>query len=556
MEETLEQRIARLEAENAALRRENEGLSAANEGLSAANEALSAEKERISAEKEAVMAEKDALERDFAELQRKFADAVRELERKSMHGKRQAYERFVTTAEPSEKAPPSPINEAESISDAKPRKRRGRPKGSRNYGGWDLASMARETVTNDVAPKLIAEGYEPVRIGEDVSYLIRVRKDVEVVRVVTPKYRVESRPGEIFQALSPSKYPHSACTPSLAADIVNAKYNLDVPIYRYAGYLNSLGIPLSEMDLTNFVRRTDSLLSPLYEAIRSSLISGGSNVVHADETPIEVLDYLRREGEEKRKNGYVFAYVSSFYDNPVYLYDFSQTRETEGTARILDGFKGFLVVDGYGGYDQFASKGIRIQRCYAHIRRKFYDIWKVLSPEEKKTSKAGEMVRRIDRLFREERKMADAKLTPAQILQRRRSKEYMEVVDAIYSFLHEIVPEPGAPIEGAVKYFLGCEEESKTFLLDGHVPISNNKAERSVKPFAIMRRNVLFCKTESGAEIAARLFTIVQTAKANGLIPEKYIEWCIESSDRPAGELLPWSKEVPDTAKAIRKASR
>ena len=325
-----------------------------------------------------------------------------------------------------------------------------------------------------------------------------------------------------------------------------------MPIYRYAGYLNSLGIPLSEMDLTNFVRRTDSLLNPLYEAIRSSLISGGSNVVHADETPIEVLDYLRREGDERRKNGYVFAYVSSFYGNPIYLYDFSQTRETGKTAQILDGFKGFLVVDGYGGYDQFTSKGIRIQRCYAHIRRKFYDIWKVLSPEQKKASKAGEMVRRIDRLFREEKKMADAKLTPAQILQRRKSEEYMGIVNAIYSFLHEIVPEPGTPLEDATKYFLGCEEESKTFLLDGHVPISNNKAERSVKPFAIMRRNVLFCKTESGAEIAARLFTIVQTAKANGLIPEKYIEWCVESSDRPASELLPWSKHVPDDVKALK----
>lgn len=162
------------------------------------------------------------------------------------------------------------------------------------------------------------------------------------------------------------------------------------------------------------------------------------------------------------------------------------------------------------------------------------------------------MVRRIDRLFREERKVADAKLAPAQILQRRRSKQYMEAVDAIYSFLHEIVPEPGTPLEDAVKYFLGCEEESKTFLLDGHVPISNNKAERRVKPFAITRWNVLFCKTESGAEIAARLFTIVQTAKANGLIPEKYIEWCIENSDRPADDLLPWLKHVPDDVKALK----
>ena len=104
---------------------------------------------------------------------------------------------------------------------------------------------------------------------------------------------------KIYQAIKDDVYPHSVCTPSLAADIINAKYNLDVPIYRYSKYLNSQGIPLSEMDLTNYVKRSDDILLPLYTAIKDRIINQTAKVIHSDETPIEVLDYLKNE---TRKN--------------------------------------------------------------------------------------------------------------------------------------------------------------------------------------------------------------------------------------------------------------
>ena len=105
-----------------------------------------------------------------------------------------------------------------------------------------------------------------------------------------------------------------------------------MPLYRYAKYLNSQGIPLSDMDLTNYVKRSDEIILPLYTAIKERLINQTANVIHSDETPLEVLDYLKHKN---RKNGYIFAYVSSFYDNPIYLYDFNETRETNKTQSLL-----------------------------------------------------------------------------------------------------------------------------------------------------------------------------------------------------------------------------
>lgn len=484
------------------------------------------------------------LERDFADLQEKYNKLLKDIESKTHIIKVQNHNKYYSSKEKAfvdenKKDASSPINEIEvNLS------KKGRPVGSKNFASIDLESLVKETVTYDIASELINKGYKLARVGEDVSYLVKVGKEIKVVKVVTPKYiRNDVKEERIYQAVKEGVFPHSLCTASLAADIINAKYNLDVPIYRYSKYLNSQGIPLSEMDLTNYVKRSDGILEPLYKAIRDRLINQTTRVIHSDETPLEVLDYLRNEN---RKNGYVFAYVSSYYDNPIYLYDFNKTRETDRTQELLEGYKGYIVADGYAGYDELTNRGIKIQRCFAHIRRKFYDIVKVLNDEQKKVSVANEMVRRIDRLFAKEAELKANGKTPLEITKIRKSDGYLKIVDDIYGYLHSINPEEGTPLEAAVKYFLNNEEESKTFLEDGHIPISNNICERAIKPFAIMRRNVLFAKTEKGASISGRLFTIVQTAKANGLIVDKYIEYVLEKITKaPIEDLLPWSEKLP-----------
>ena len=266
---------------------------------------------------------------------------------------------------------------------------------------------------------------------------------------------------------------------------------------------------------------------------------------------LDIIHLIKKERQrykksEKRKNGYIFAYVSSYYDNPIYLYDFNKTRETNKTDDLLKDYKGYMVVDGYSGYDAFKNKGIKLQRCFAHIRRKFYDIVKVLPDDLKKVSAANEMVKRIDKLFFYEAKFKADRLSPIEIQKMRESKEFKDALDDIYIYLHSIKAEEGTPLYDAVKYFINIEEESKTFLHDGHIPISNNICERAIKPFAIMRRNVLFAKSENGASISGRLFTIIQTAKANSLVVDKYLEYVIDNISKvPIDDLLPWSEKLP-----------
>lgn len=485
------------------------------------------------------------LEREFADLQEKYNKLLKKIETKVHIIKVNNHNKYYSTKENSfvnenKVDASSPINEVEvNLS-----KKKGRPVGSKNFANIDLESLVKETVTLDIAKELIKQGYKLTKIGEDTSYLVKVEKEIKVIKVVTPKYiRSDIKEEKIYQAVKDDVFPHSVCTASLAADIINAKYNLDVPLYRYAKYLNSQGIPLSDMDLTNYVKRSDELLEPLYKAIKDRLINQTANVIHSDETPLEVLDYLKKEN---RKNGYIFAYVSSFYDNPIYLYDFNKTRETNKTKTLLDGYNGYIVTDGYAGYDELTNKGIKIQRCFAHIRRKFYDIVKVLNEDQKKISVANEMVKRIDRLFMEEAKLKSNHKSPLEIKDIRNSDDYMKIVNDIYDYLHEINAEEGTPLDTATKYFKNVEEESKTFLLDGHIPISNNICERAIKPFAIMRRNVLFAKSEKGASISSRIFTVVQTAKANALIVDKYLEYALRYINKvPIEDLLPWSEKLP-----------
>ena len=124
-------------------------------------------------------------------------------------------------------------------------------------------------------------------------------------------------------------------------------------------------------------------------------------------------------------------------------------------------------------------------------------------------------------------------------------KKILHHFNDIYNYLHSIEYEEGIPLEKAIKYFLNLEEEPKTFMLDGRIPISNNICERAIKPFTIMRRNFLFSKTETGANISARLFTIVQTAVANGLSPEKYLTYVLENiNSHKILDLLPWSDHI------------
>lgn len=484
--------------------------------------------------------ELDEAKGELRETRRKLQKALKKLDAKTHIIKLNNHNKFYSSKENNKE--PIVINEAEEQA----KKKRGRPKGSKNFEKLDLEALAIKTIVNDSDTICKSCGSTMNKIREDVSYKIEVKPaEYQVIKIITPIYACK-KCKKIVEAQSTSVFNHSTCTPSLAANIINAKYDLGVPLYRYSKYLNDRNIPLSTMTLSNYVLATDELLKPLYDAILSNLVNSSSKVINVDETPLEVLDYAK----ENKKNGYIFAYVSSYYDNPIYIYSFNKTRETNETKMFLKGFKGYLVCDGYAGYNDVACDDVKIQRCLVHVRRYFYDIVKTTPRTLLKDSVACEMVNKIDRLFNEESKFSSSKLGPAAIYEKRHSEEYQIMVNDVYNYLHSINAESGIPLAKAVNYFLKVEEETKTFLQDGHIPLSNNICERAIKPFTILRRNFLFSKTENGANASARLFSIIQTAKANGLVVESYLNYVINSINKiPIEDILPWSDKLPENLK-------
>ena len=485
----------------------------------------------------------DVLKRNFQEMEIAYNKLLKEYDKKNFTIKKFNHEKFCSKAENLNKTK-IVINEAES---KKPKGKPGRPKGSKNFEKIDLEALVTEVVYNEPKTKICEFcGDSLKKFDEDITYKIkRIPPKFEVIKVITPVYKCE-KCNKIIQATSEHPFYHSPLTASFAANIIDAKYNLGVPLYRYSRYLNNHGMPISVPDLSNYILYTDRLLQPLYNKLLDSLIHTEANVIFADETSLRVLNL-----EDSKKFGYIFAYVTSFYDHPVYIYNFNMTRKTEKTKQLLENYKGYLVTDGYSGYDSIASENIIIQRCFAHIRRYFYDIVKTLNTKQKNESVASQMVSRIDNLFKLEEELKEKHLTPDEILQERHKDEYQKVVNDIYDFLHEIKAEPGTPLAKAVNYFKKVEKESKTFLLDGHIPISNNICERAIKPFTICRKNFLFSKTTNGANASARLFSIMQTARANGLVPELYLEYVINNILKIGSidDICPWSEKIPNELK-------
>ena len=510
---------------------------------------LSSRKEAEEAEsaRERAIAEADAkLERAYAEMSRLNAEVEKLLsivEAKNQTILRDSFDRFVGKSEHSSavRAKAPVVDEA----DAKAKGRPGRRKGSANLSlsREQLAAMASETVTVEPEGAVGAEGL--VRFGEDEAYkIVRVPASIKVLRVVRPKYRKPD--GSILQSASDDPFPHSPLTPSLAADVCSAKYEMGIPLYRYKNALAARGLKVSEQTLAQWAIRAAEIARPVAEEAMRTLLEDSNGVVHADETRLLVLDSLKGEG---RRDSYVFVYSSSAYTHPIDVYDFAGSRAVDPEKSPLAGFGGTIVVDGYAGYNALRCKR---QRCWAHVRRKFADA--VKAAPKGKASEAAWFLREIDFLFKREREWREAARTSSEVLALRNSPGHLARIKALRERAASLEASPGSLLDRALRYMNGLGDELYTFLSDGRVPMDNNLAERVVKPFVIDRKNFLFSKAESGAEASATMMTVIRTALRNGLIPERYLAWLFENARKlPVKRLMPWSDDVPDSCKALAK---
>lgn len=374
--------------------------------------------------------------------------------------------------------------------------------------------------------------------GIDESYKIEYKPaKFEVVKIVRKKYKDKDK---IYQALSDDPFPHSPLTPSLAANLIEMKFNLGIPFHRYSNYLISHGLNISDVNIYNYAKRTMDLLEPLYSELLNNLLHNEFNVIHADETPLKVIG-------SKKDKCYMFVYTTSFWEKPIYIYDFNDSRSTKNLKELLSDYKGYLVCDGYTGYDCLTKQGITIQRCMVHARRYFNDVLKVLDNEKERTkSPAYKVLNLMSKLFKYEDNFKKNSLTASQIVKQRNSSAYQSVIKDLNNYIDSINIDNNELLSKAVNYYNNNKKELYTYLDYGYLDISNNLAERVVKPFVIARKSFLFCKTADGATTTGKLFSIVQTARANGLKSEEYLTYVISNiNKKDINDLLPWSNKLP-----------
>lgn len=314
----------------------------------------------------------------------------------------------------------------------------------------------------------------------------------------------------------------SIASPSSVAYIMSQKYVNAVPLYRQEKEFERLGIDISRQTMANWVIRcATDWLEPLYNAMKEILIN--QEVLHADET---VLQVLKEPGKKPQSNSYMWLYRTSGTTRvPIVLYDYQPDRKATRPKEFLEGFSGYLHSDGYAGYHNL-PKDIIVCGCWAHARRKFDEALKSMQPSEQIGSKALAGKNYCDQLFAIERKLADC---TKEERYSKRLELAKPVLDDFFAWLKSTNALPKTALGKAIQYTLDQWKYLENYLLDGRCEISNNRAERSIKPFVIGRKNFLFADTVRGAKASAIVYSIVETAKENGLNPMNYLTYLFEN---------------------------
>ncbi|MBS3937225.1 MAG: IS66 family transposase [Peptococcaceae bacterium] len=340
--------------------------------------------------------------------------------------------------------------------------------------------------------------------------------------------------------------PGSLASASAVAHIMTQKYVEAMPLYRQEQAMARQGVELSRQTMANWMlQAAERWLEPLYRRMHEQLLK--EETLHADETDLQV---LHEPGRSATSKSYLWLYRTGRAGPAIVLYDYQTTRAHKHARQFLSGFKGYLHVDGYAGYNGLPH--ITLVGCWAHARRGFVQALKAL-PAESKTAEvaAKEGLAYCNSLFALERQMHA--LSPEERCAMRLSHS-RPLVDDFHAWLVFQRPRvlPKSAFGQAIFYCLNQWDKLTAFLKDGRLELDNNRAERSIKPFVIGRKNWLFSNTPRGAKASATIYSIVETAKENGLNPFAYLKYLFEKLPNvdiqntiTLDELLPWSEALP-----------
>ena len=334
------------------------------------------------------------------------------------------------------------------------------------------------------------------------------------------------------------------------AHIMTQKFVMSVPLYRQEQEWNRNGIMLSRQTMSNWlIRCANDWLKPIYGRLKKQLLE--RDVLHGDETTLQV---LHEPGKPAQSKSYMWLYrTSGDTQKSIILYEYQPNRKWEHPEAFLKGFKGYLHADGYEGYHNLPDDFI-VVGCWAHMRRKFDEALKVLPEKDREDSGAMTGKRYCDRLFRNEREFADMKSSERFDKRMELSKP---LLDEFFSWVENLNVLPKSLLGLAASYAMSQRTYLERFLLDGRLEISNNRAERSIKPFVIGRKNWLFANTPNGAKASSIIYSIIETAKENHLKPFEYLVFLLQiipnSTTGKLDDFLPWSDQIPDVCRIPMK---
>ena len=414
-------------------------------------------------------------------------------------------------------------------------------------------SIPRREILIDIPEddKVCGCGCNLERIGEEVSEQLDViPARVEVIRTIRPKYACrncegsgdEEKPAVRIAPIPPRILPSSLASEGLLAHIVTGKFSDSLPLNRQERIFHRLGAHISRKNMANWMIALERVLAPLKELMWEHLRAGP--LIQSDETTVQV---LREKGKAEQSKSYMWVFRGEVPGKSVILFHYDPTRAGAVAKKIFSGYQGVVQSDGYAGYKFLdEQEGILHVGCWAHARRKFHEAEMAAG----KGGAAGQGIAYIGKLYRSEKTLRslldNGKLTMEEFSSRR----FQEVLPLLDKFKHWLDQKstfvlPSSALGKAVSYTLGQWQNLVNYLESPLTTPDNNRCENSIRPFVVGRRNWLFSGSPRGANASAFLYSLVETAKANGLEPYYYLRHLFRQfpliSPEQLESLLPWN---------------
>lgn len=438
--------------------------------------------------------------------------------------------------------------------------RRKKPKGKRkaDLSHVDEVQEDLHELSEEKLAELFPHGYDrlPDETYSDIEY--------QRAKFIRHDHRIAVYAGKHGEGIVKADRPerllkNSILTPSLFAAMFNCKYANAMPLNRVSEEFERCNIRISRQDMAGWmIKVTERYLGPVFGKMKATMM--GADLIHADETPFDVIE--REPGESTKSYMWVYHTFDRFGVPPIFIYDYHKGRDSSIPAEFLNDYSGIVVTDGYQVYHKLANERpaeLKVAGCWEHAKRKFAELVKSIDRKSLSGSIAAEALKRITAIYHMDnmsKDMSDAE----RLIHRQQSVK--PLVDAYFDWLGNIETatlDKGGNLYRAINYSLNQEQYLRVFLDEPIVPMTNNDAERSIRKFCVGKHSWHIIATKRGAQSSAVLYSIAETARANGLKPFEYCQYLLEQilehvEDPPEDyldDIMPWSDKIPEHCRKI-----